>query len=96
MKWVLTTVLMKVSLLEIINTLDELIEGKLSREYVSEWARKRPTAEGEDNLEYEPTSKEQTIWDAVLYLEGVDLKDGPDSYLHVVDDFLEYKRKLFV
>lgn len=85
---------MKVSLLEIINILDELIEGNLSREDASSWARDRQTAEDEGELEYEPASKEQIIWDAVLYLEGVDLKDGPDSYLHVVEDFREYKCKL--
>ena len=85
---------MKVSLLEIINILDELIEDKLSREDASDWAKKRQFAEDNGELEYEPASKEQLIWDAVLYLEGVDLKDGPSSYLHVVDDFREYRFKL--
>ncbi|WP_160060594.1 hypothetical protein [Psychromonas sp. L1A2] len=87
---------MKVSLLEVINVLDNLISGKLSREDVSDWARKRQVAEDVGKLEYEPASKEQEIWDAILYLEGVDLKDGTNSYLHVVGDFQNYKCKLNV
>jgi len=85
---------MKVSLLEVINVLDKLISGEISREDASDWARKRQVAEDAGELEYESASKEQEIWDAVLYLEGVDLKDGPSSYLHVTDDFREYKCKL--
>ena len=85
---------MKVSLLEVINILNELIEGKLSGEDASGWARKRHVAEDAGKLEYEPASKERAIWDAILYFEGVDLKDGPNSCLHEVDDFREYKSKL--
>lgn len=85
---------MKVSLLEVMNILDKLISGELSREDVSDWAKKRQIAEDGGELEYEPASKEQEIWDAILYLEGVDLKDSPDTYLHVVSDFQDYKCKL--
>jgi hypothetical protein len=87
---------MKVSLHEIANIFDSLIKGELSREDASDWARKRQDAEDAGDLEYEPESKEREIWDSILYLEGVDLKDGPDSYLHVLDDFESYRSKLSV
>lgn len=87
---------MKVSLHEIANIFNSLIKGELSREDASDWARKRQDAEDVGDLEYEPESKEREIWDSILYLEGVDLKDGPDSYLHVLDDFEGYRSKLSV
>ena len=87
---------MNVSLLEVINVFDELIRGELSREGASDWARKRKIAEDAGELEYEPASQEQKIWDSILYLEGVDLKDGPDSYLHIIDDFRDYRCKLSI
>ena len=85
---------MKVSLTEVVNIFDGLISGELSREDASDWAKKRQEAEDAGDLEYEPATKEREIWDAVLYLEGVDLKDSPDTYLHISDDFRDYKNRL--
>lgn len=82
---------MKVSLIEVLGVFDNLISGDISKEDASNWAKQRQKAEDSGNLEYEPTSKEQKIWDAILYLEGVDLKDAPDSYLHTAEDFHDYR-----
>ncbi len=85
---------MKVSLVEVLGIFDDLINGNIAREDVSSWAQERQNAEDSGSLEYEPTSKEQIIWDAILYLEGVDLKDAPDSYLHTNEDFQDYRDQL--
>lgn len=82
---------MTVTLFEIGNIFDQLIGGHLSREDVANWAQQRQQAEDDGVLEYEPPSQEKELWDAILYLEGVDLKDEPQSYLHTVKDFQEYR-----
>lgn len=85
---------MKIRLVEVLGIFDDLISGNISREYASNWAEQRQGVEDSGNLEYEPATKEQKIWDAILYLEGVDLKDAPDSYLHTNEDFRDYRNKL--
>jgi len=71
---------------------DLLLGGKLSREDASAWARKLRLAEDSGSLTYEPLSDEPALWAAVQFLEGYDLLDAPDSYLHGVDDLLEFRR----
>ncbi|MBW2570682.1 MAG: DNA-binding protein [Deltaproteobacteria bacterium] len=66
-----------------------------SREEISDWARILREAEDNSNLYYEPREAEKKIWDAILYLEGVDLKDGPDTYLHINEDFNKYYKETF-
>ena len=61
-----------------------------SREQVASWAHAVREAEDAGTLEYEPSEAEKRIWRAILYLIGVDSKDGPDSYLHVEEDFRDF------
>lgn len=84
---------MKVSFNEIQEVFNELIEEKKSREEIASWASKRQLANDSDNLEFEPTSEKKKIWRGITYLLGVDLKDMDGSYLHSVENFIDFRKK---
>jgi hypothetical protein len=85
---------MKVTKEEISNKFDELVNQTISREEIANWAAVRQQAEDQGKLEYNPKKDEKKIWKAITYLIGVDLKDGPNSYLHSIEDFLQFRREI--
>ncbi len=85
---------MKVFLEEIQQVFDDLIDGKKSREEVAAWAYIRESVNDYHDLEYDPPYEESRIWESLLYLVGVDLKDIDGSYLHSVENFIEFKREM--
>lgn len=84
---------MKISLNETKQAFDFLIEEKKSREEIASWASKRQVANDSDNLEFEPASEKKKIWRSITYLMGVDLKDMDGSYLHSVENFIDFRKK---
>ena len=85
---------MKVSLDEIKQVFDELIDGKKTREEASSWALKRVFASDEKILEYDPPHDEKNIWEAIIFLAGVDMISTDRPYLFDKEDFIEYKHRL--
>lgn len=85
---------MKVTANEINDVFDKLLNNKVSREQISDWALTRQKAEDNGELFYEPSKAEKKIWKAIIYLLGIDLKDTPTTYLHDVDDILQFKNQL--
>ena len=85
---------MKVSLEEIKQVFDDLIQERKSREEIASWALTRQVANDEDNLEFEPKLEQKKIWRAIGYLTGVDLLDMDGSYLHSVENFIEFRKKI--
>ncbi|MBF8263648.1 MAG: hypothetical protein HW387_1313 [Parachlamydiales bacterium] len=85
---------MKVSLDEIRQVFSDLIQEKKSREEIASWALSRQDANDDDNLEFEPIFEKKKIWKAIGYLTGVDLLDFDGSYLHSVENFVEFRKKL--
>ncbi|WP_155893853.1 hypothetical protein [Cystobacter fuscus] len=85
---------MIVHLSDIQRAFDELIAGTRSREDLSSWARTLRISDDEGQLLFEPAAMQDLIWRSILYLEGVDLKDSPNSYLHVPEDFIAFRSKL--
>ena len=83
---------MKVTAADISDQFELLISGRSSREAVEHWAGLRMRAEDEGRLQYEPASDEERLWDAIKYLLGVGLRVAPNTYLHSVEDFEEYRR----
>ena len=77
---------MKVSVDDVAARFSSLLEGKRTREEVADWALAVRRADDGGLLNYLPPSAEQAIWQALEYLEGADLKDGPDTYLHNDED----------
>ena len=84
---------MQISLNQIRKKFDQLINKEASRETISEWARERQEAEDMNQLEYEPPHEEKRIWRAITYLMGVDLKDTDGSYLHSIENFVEFRKE---
>lgn len=84
---------MKISLNEIKQAFEFLIEEKKSRENIANWAQKLQFADDEENLEYDPPNQESKIWDGIEYLMGVDLKDIDGSYLHSIENFIDFRKK---
>ena len=84
---------MTVSLSQISQAFDDLIAGAKSRETLAAWATALRQAEDARQLQYEPRGEESRIWNAILYLTGVDLKSSARDYLHNTNDFLSYRQK---
>jgi len=81
--------IMQVSANEVKEIFQQLINEKLSREEVAEWAFIRTQAYDNEQLEFFPPEEECRIWETLQYLEGVDLKENNDTYLHVDSDFFQ-------
>jgi len=81
---------MLVSTKDVSAALQDLMTGGRSREEIASWAREVRAAEDRDDLEYSPKSAEESIWDALEFLMGVDLKVAAETYLHGRADFEAY------
>jgi hypothetical protein len=79
---------------EIEATFHDLISGKRSREDVAKWASLARETDDIGELRIEPPGKRDAIWDALLYLTGVDLRKSPNDYLHSNEDFVDYCKNL--
>lgn len=81
---------MVITLEEIRVTFKNVIERNRSREWAADWAKTRREAFDQNNLIFVPSSAEKSIWQAIIYLGVMDLKDSPTSYLHDELDVLAY------
>ncbi|MEC1736502.1 hypothetical protein DFO69_0208 [Bacillus subtilis] len=70
-------------LIECINKIKSVLNGQTTREEVSGWAGTYVYA---DNPEVE----DDRVWDMLILLSGIDLKDSPDAYLHSTDDLNDW------
>ena len=84
---------MKVTLQDIQQRFDALIEGTESREDVAEFAGLAMRADDARSLEIE-YKFEDRIWKAILFLSGVDLQYEPGRYLYSVVDFIKTRKNL--
>lgn len=85
---------MKISLNEIQKAFSDLIDEKKSREEIALWASKTQEANDNEDLEYDPVLEKKKIWRSITYLMGVDLRDYDGSYLHSIDNFIDFKKKI--
>jgi hypothetical protein len=85
---------MKISLNEIKEAFDFLVQEKKTREEITDWAVALQFAHDDKLLEFDPPQDKGKIWDAIDFLTGVDLKTEPHTYLHSIDDFIICKNKL--
>ena len=82
---------------DIVTAFDNLLNKFKSREEVARWARSIRDAEDASMLEYVPINREFDIWEAILFLEGVDFKDTPNEYLHnerdIKNAFMKFQKQ---
>lgn len=81
---------MYVSLSDIERAFEDLLSGARSREEIAAWAHSATESNDLDTLQYDPPGAERRIWNGILYLLGVDLKEAPDVYLHDDGNFREF------
>ncbi len=70
-------------LIECINKMKKLLIGKTTREKVAEWAGTYVYAD-------DPEIEDDRVWDMLILLSGIDLKDFPETYLHSTDDLNDW------
>ncbi|MCD8177866.1 MAG: hypothetical protein LUE98_10735 [Tannerellaceae bacterium] len=79
---------------EIKNEIQKVLADEVSRSSCSEWAQYLREEFDAGNLSFEPTKKESTMWDTLLFLEGYDTPDFDDNYLFNKDDLEIYLKRL--
>ncbi|MCD7929877.1 MAG: hypothetical protein LUH15_00035 [Tannerellaceae bacterium] len=79
---------------EIKNEIQRVLADEVSRSSCSVWARYLREEFDTGNLSFEPTKKESTMWDTILFLEGYDTPDFDDNYLFNKDDLEIYLKRL--
>lgn len=77
---------MNIDLVKVRQMFQAVLDETGSREAVSEKAKQYQQADDRRELVVTPEGDRDRVWKALIFLEGVDLKDGPDSYLHVKED----------
>ena len=75
-----------INLDEVKNTLDKILRRDISREQASNWAMDLRIANDERCLVYLPAELEGVLWDSILFIEGIDLKVDPKTYLYGEED----------
>ncbi len=81
---------MIVTLNEIDMVLHQLLNSDIPREEASNWATRLMEHNDNDQLEYIPTTSKDEIWDAILFILGIDMLDAPGSYLHDKQNIQDY------
>ena len=79
---------MKITLADIQSTFDALCGEATSREAIASFAESAMRSDDAGELEME-AGFEEKIWNAIVYLSGVDLKNSPSEYFHCLDDFVQ-------
>ena len=82
---------MDVSMDDIRNAFDSVQQGRKTREEVSGWAVCLMKAEDMGELNYIPFDQETQIWDAIVWLIGIDLKNESGAYFHSKASIQEYR-----
>ena len=85
---------MQITFADIAERFEGVLSGALSREDADSWAQQIMRADDEGAVQFEPRSDYERIWRGVTYMCGIDLRDGPDTYLHTPDDIRESYRRL--
>lgn len=75
--------LSETNLIECINKIKSVLNGQTTREEVSDWADTYVYAD-------EPEVADDRIWDMLILLSGIDLKDSPETYLYSTDDLKDW------
>ena len=67
-----------------------LAQEQWSKEQAADWANARWQMADREALAYVPPQAEKPLWDALLFLLGIDLQVNPGEYLHNTEDILVY------
>lgn len=73
--------MMRLSLSDVKQVFNNLLDGKITREQAEEWAELRMQAFDIGELTFEPSSDDELLWEAIIYLSGVAMKLSPEEYM---------------
>lgn len=85
---------MKIRIKDIKQVLRELLEDKISREEASLWAYNLRQEADDNKLIYSPEEDENIVWQSILFIEGIDLQNEPNVYLHNRKDLKDFWDKI--
>ena len=85
---------MEINLEEIKNAISDLINGKITREEITDWAVSLERLNDEMMLDFENNKDKKVILNAIFFLTAADLKVSPKNYFHPMEDFVEYLKTL--
>jgi hypothetical protein len=71
---------------EVIERLNSVLNGELTREEVSEWASYYVMAD-------DSTIDDEIVWDLLKIISGIDILDSPTSYFYNEEDIKDWIRK---
>lgn len=77
---------MEIDLESVRNVFHEVLAGRMTREAADRWAYELVQQSEMGSLSFVPESEKRRIWDAILYLYGVDSMEEPGEYLHTDED----------
>ncbi|MFB6453820.1 hypothetical protein ACE38W_01010 [Chitinophaga sp. Hz27] len=81
---------MELSIKKVNEILERLLKSDISRDDASVWAFNLMQAADNGRLVYYPPEKEAILWEAIIFIEGLDLREEPDIYLHNEMDIREF------
>ncbi|MED1575514.1 MULTISPECIES: DNA-binding protein [Bacillus] len=73
-------------MLDCLNKIRKVLEGTMTREQISDWVEVYVSAD-------DPEIDDDQVWDMLVLLSEINLKDSPNSYLHSVDDLNDWLEK---
>jgi hypothetical protein len=74
--------------------LEDVLKNRRSREEIADWASNLCTHADLKHLKFHPHEIEEQIWNSLEFLQGIDLKDSPVSYLHNLQDIKNHLKRL--
>lgn len=87
--------MVKVTLAEVKEVFQMVLDGRMAREVADRWAFKLVRAADSQDLSFDPDNEREKIWAGIMYLYGIDSMEDPGVYLHTADDIRKaYDEKL--
>lgn len=85
---------MHISDLEVAYVFERLLSGELTRNDADRWAHSILKASEQSKIQFTPEKRREKIWDAVMYLYGIDLRSTDDDYMFSDQDIRGKLREL--
>lgn len=84
----------KLSFSDVQNIFKGIISGKITREEADRWAYAAIQKNEANEVIFSPPYDKEIIWEGVMYLYGIDLRERPDEYLHSLENIKDAYDKL--
>jgi hypothetical protein len=76
----------KIDLEEVRRVFCDVLDGRMTREAADRWAYGVMQQSEAGSLTFSPMNAKDRIWEAVMFLYGIDTMEAPGQYLHTDED----------